>query len=227
MREYEALRTHILEARLMTYTPKFGSNRCEAGCQNLLAPSSSLFRCRDCHGGQLLCQTCCATAHLHNPFHRLERWDRSHFFPSTPREAGITIYLGHGGHKCPSLSPMHLPTSLFFGDITGFFSLPVHWCICPGQPYPEQWKQLVSMGYMPASWSSPKTAFTKCLLEWLHLLQMECHAALRQLYTFLERITDQDNIIDINVSFCLLLVHCSNRCLEPLSGTHANVAMSS
>jgi len=40
-------------------------------CGGCSAPCP-LYRCKDCFGGELLCQECMLSKHQHNPFHTIE-----------------------------------------------------------------------------------------------------------------------------------------------------------
>ncbi|KAF9229442.1 hypothetical protein BS17DRAFT_689063, partial [Gyrodon lividus] len=49
-------------------------------------------------------------AHQFHPLHQMEQWSGDHFTPSSVRAAGLMLYLGHGGEKCPLVLPMALNT---------------------------------------------------------------------------------------------------------------------
>ncbi|THU81806.1 hypothetical protein K435DRAFT_614192, partial [Dendrothele bispora CBS 962.96] len=89
-------------------------------------------------------------------------------------------------------------------DVQGFFARDVRKCEC-SKPKNELWRQLLRMGLFPASWSFPRTAFTTWLLHHLHVAQMECHVALRNVYDLLVRLTDEDNMLTINDRYPELL----------------------
>lgn len=61
------------------------------------------WRCLDCAGRQRHCTGCFRNLHLRNPFHRVENWTGDFFQPAWLFQAGVDVFLGHGGNKCPSL----------------------------------------------------------------------------------------------------------------------------
>lgn len=72
-----------------------------------------LWRCPDCFGRPLLCDECCVTLHRRHPWHRVEAFHSKKvvvdgrssslqcFDRSSLREAGLELWLGHGGSLCP------------------------------------------------------------------------------------------------------------------------------
>lgn len=63
--------------------------------------SPAVIRCQDCIPGPVWCQRCCRENHRHLPFHRLQRWNKKFFAPTSLADIGYVLYLGHGGHPCP------------------------------------------------------------------------------------------------------------------------------
>ena len=62
------------------------------------------WRCQDCIGNGCHCMQCFREAHLLQPFHRVEHWTGAYFEPAWLCQAGVEIYLGHGGKPCPMLT---------------------------------------------------------------------------------------------------------------------------
>ena len=60
------------------------------------------WRCKECFGDRLLCTKCCKEEHAFSPFHRIQRWQGSHFVPAALWQVGIKLYLGHQGNQCPN-----------------------------------------------------------------------------------------------------------------------------
>lgn len=46
------------------------------------------------------------------PFHRVSRWSGRSFYRSSISEAGIVLYMGHGGQPCPAYDRTHTPDDL-------------------------------------------------------------------------------------------------------------------
>ncbi|TEB26898.1 hypothetical protein FA13DRAFT_1599729, partial [Coprinellus micaceus] len=59
------------------------------------------WRCLDCIGRLSFCGECCRGAHLRQPFHPVETWNKTHHSPNWLWAAGVCIYLGHDGKPCP------------------------------------------------------------------------------------------------------------------------------
>ncbi|KAG1735547.1 hypothetical protein EDB19DRAFT_1993303 [Suillus lakei] len=54
-----------------------------------------LYRCKDCHGAELVCCQCILHIHQQQPYHRIKYWN-SHFFQTTSlKSLGLWIQLGH------------------------------------------------------------------------------------------------------------------------------------
>ncbi|EAU81166.2 hypothetical protein CC1G_10453 [Coprinopsis cinerea okayama7 len=61
-----------------------------------------LWRCLECVGRRELCRVCMREKHRDLPFHRVERWDETHWNPAWLWQIGVVIPLGHGGAPCPT-----------------------------------------------------------------------------------------------------------------------------
>ncbi|THU95789.1 hypothetical protein K435DRAFT_665593 [Dendrothele bispora CBS 962.96] len=97
--------------------------------------------------------------------------------------------MGHDGKPCPNAKAT---SSVIFGDVNGLFPLQVGWCGCGETASDKEnarWKQLVRMGYVPASFSNPQTAFSTNLFERMHLELMEGHASMKSVWEVLRRQT--------------------------------------
>ncbi|TEB23553.1 hypothetical protein FA13DRAFT_1639866, partial [Coprinellus micaceus] len=87
-----------IEVILEREGPK-GKRECAGtGCTQV----GSLWRCLDCIGRPSFCGECCRGAHLRQPFHRVETWNKTHYSPNWLWAAGVCIYLGHDGKPCPN-----------------------------------------------------------------------------------------------------------------------------
>ena len=73
-------------------------------CYKCLAPGS-MWRCEDCQGSPLYCDTCISEVHRCTPFHRVLKWQGTHFEPAALHQTGLTLYLGHHGKPCPCSAP--------------------------------------------------------------------------------------------------------------------------
>ncbi|THU87300.1 hypothetical protein K435DRAFT_867411 [Dendrothele bispora CBS 962.96] len=77
-----------------------------SGCPNICwtcNKKEAMFRCVDeeCFGGGMMCSTCTVDAHARLPLHWIEEWNGSFFMPTSLKELGLKVYLGHpGGQRC-------------------------------------------------------------------------------------------------------------------------------
>lgn len=160
----------------------------------------TLFRCKECFSGSVLCLDCCFLQHRETPLHSIEKWT-GHFFQATSlNEEGFVLHIGHGGAPCPkartksgSQSPgvNTTPTgqavdggifpkpqqadgkkTLVVVGISGVHQLHIDWCQCQGAPGLDI--QLLRSRLFPASVSNLSTAFTFGLLNYFHIDSVEC-----------------------------------------------------
>jgi hypothetical protein len=172
------------------------------------------FRCLDCIGNLVHCHRCFMDGHKLLPFHRIKKWNGTHFSPTTLQDQGYIFYLGHHGDVCPQ-SPedewLNIQEStLAMDDVdfiedgpsgktkkdvtismvhtTGVFKHKVRWCQCPNAS--EKIIQLFQMGLFPASHIRPETAFTFDVLDHFHIDAMECKTAASSFMKKLRRLTN-------------------------------------
>lgn len=99
-------------------------------------------------------------------------------------EVGLTIYFGHNGQCCPQFS---VATRLTVVDITGVHCMRVGWCRC--QPK-EDHMQLLQARLYPASITSPRTAFTFCVLDDFLVSNKVSGCPAQSYYEHIRRVTD-------------------------------------
>ncbi|KAJ7453372.1 hypothetical protein B0H11DRAFT_1741449 [Mycena galericulata] len=75
-----------------------------SSCCNQCAKADSLYRCDDCSGQALWCKECCLEKHQTSPFHHPKKWNGRFFKPLDLDKMGLTLFFGHGGKPCPTLS---------------------------------------------------------------------------------------------------------------------------
>ncbi|KAJ7705157.1 hypothetical protein B0H14DRAFT_2181909, partial [Mycena olivaceomarginata] len=66
--------------------------------------SDGLYRCDHCTGQALWCEACCLIIHRTCPFHCPKKWNGKFFKKIDLDKLGLTIFFGHGGDPCPSIS---------------------------------------------------------------------------------------------------------------------------
>ncbi|EIN10159.1 hypothetical protein PUNSTDRAFT_64703, partial [Punctularia strigosozonata HHB-11173 SS5] len=148
--------------------------------------STGEYRCQDCLGGCMMCKDCTIAAHRKLPLHHIERWDYDCFTPTSLRDLGLEVRLGHtSGESCGGVHPAHKSFLVF--DANGYHSVDVRFCVCLPTP---PWKQLLDVGWYPASSQEPRTAFTFSFLDTYHRLTLQGKISLHDYYLSVTHKTD-------------------------------------
>lgn len=166
-----------------------------------------VYRCHSCMGEPLFCTHCCRTVHSHMPFHRISQWTGGFFEHTSLTKIGLEIHLGHQGKPCPQVTDewydtddegdnftegqwvplVNDPRTTTVVDTSGLHSLMIRFCRCADALSPDM--QLFRTGLFPASFTSPKTAFTFAVLDDFLLDNLECGTSAMNYYSKLRRIT--------------------------------------
>lgn len=137
-------------------------DKCEECCA---AQADGLYRCRDCHGGAMLCRMCIVSTHSRDPFHRFEEWKGTHFERLSSTQLGIKVHCLHPGSECPAAKGLG-PEEMEIVDANGTFTVDVYQCHCArSTDYPTLADQLFLERLFPATPTKPKTAFTFRMLK--------------------------------------------------------------
>ncbi|KAG2139258.1 hypothetical protein DEU56DRAFT_755571 [Suillus clintonianus] len=141
------------------------------------------------------------------PFHRISQWTGGFFEDTSLTKIGLEIHLGHAGQPCPGLTDewydtddegddltegpwiplVNDPRTTTVVDRTGIHSLMIRFCRCTDAMTAD--KQLFETGLFPASFTSPKTAFTFEVLDDFLLDNLECGTSAMNYYSKLRRVT--------------------------------------
>ncbi|EIN04247.1 hypothetical protein PUNSTDRAFT_138639 [Punctularia strigosozonata HHB-11173 SS5] len=113
-------------------------------------------------------------------------WDNDCFWPTSLRELGLEICLGHPpGEPCSGTHPAHKSFLVF--DANGYHSVDIRFCVCSATP---PWKQLLDVGWYPASSQDPRTAFTFAFLDTFHRITLQGKISLHDYYLSVTHKTD-------------------------------------
>lgn len=134
-------------------------------CAHCSLPPAA-FRCINCHHPHLLCRNCIRQVHHHQPFHRIEKWNGSFFSPTTLKECGLIVSLGHDGELCPHHSIDRPFIEVTVLDTNGLHKTAICYCHCARRTPPLC--QLLNMGFWPATVKQPTMLFTYDLLQDYH-----------------------------------------------------------
>ncbi|KAG1843425.1 hypothetical protein C8R48DRAFT_559693, partial [Suillus tomentosus] len=200
LREWQYKTEDYLDLLLRREGPP--SNRMCSVC-----PKDGVYRCHGCMGEPLFCTHCCRTFHSRMPFHRIGQWTGGFFEDTSLTKIGFEIHLGHAGQPCPGLTDewcdtddegdqftdgpwiplVNDPRMTMVVDTSGLHSMMIRFCQCTGALSPDM--QLFETGLFPASFTSPKTAFTFAVLDDFLLDNLECGTSAMNYYSKLRRIT--------------------------------------
>ncbi|KAG1854600.1 hypothetical protein F4604DRAFT_1591121, partial [Suillus subluteus] len=165
------------------------------------------YRCHGCMGEPLFCTHCCRMVHSCMPFHRISQWTGGFFKDTSLTKIGLEIHLGHQGKPCPEVTDdwyntddegdnfaegqwvplVNDPQMTTVVDTSGVHSLMIRFCRCASALGPDM--QLFEISLFPASFTSPKTAFTFAVLDDFLLDNLECGTSAMNYYSKLRQIT--------------------------------------
>ncbi|KAI6096267.1 hypothetical protein EDD16DRAFT_1774867 [Pisolithus croceorrhizus] len=144
--------------------------------------NSPLYHCRDCFGGQMLCQECTVLGHALTPLHRLECWNGTFFQKTSLKSLGLCIQLGHApGQTCGN------PKCAFNDDFTVLDSHRIHavtidYCDCESAK---------------TTTVNLRSATTFRLLQEFQLLFFESKVSAYEFYHSLACNSDNNGVLDI------------------------------
>jgi hypothetical protein len=200
LREWQYKTEDYLDLLLRREGPP--SDRTCSVCQQ-----DGVYRCHSCMGEPLFCTHCCRTVHSSMPFHRISQWTGGFFEDTSLTKIGLEIHLGHQGKPCAEVTNewydtddegeyftegqwvplINDPRTTTVVDTSGLHSLMIRFCRCSNAL--SQDMQLFEMGLFPASFTSPKTAFTFAVLDDFLLDNLECGTSAMNYYSKLRRVT--------------------------------------
>ncbi|KAG2108890.1 uncharacterized protein F5147DRAFT_745615 [Suillus discolor] len=141
-------------------------------------PISSLFRCEECFGRDMLCQECCLDCHKRLPLHVINI------------NIGLRVQLGHSDMTCAC--PVGGHTEFLVLHVNGIHRVNVDFCGCDWRVSHRQ--QLMRCDWFPSTVHQPQTACTCRLLEHFLLLTWSSKISAFEYYQTLERLTDNTGI---------------------------------
>ncbi|KAF9470037.1 hypothetical protein BDN70DRAFT_821784, partial [Pholiota conissans] len=164
----------------------FSSDKC-ASC----GLEEGRFRCLDCFPHcTMRCLQCFVDAHKENPLHRVEEWNGLFFKRLHLKDLGLRVQLGHGSRSCPCSLAGAADFVVF--HVNGVHRVAVDFCDCGAlnHPSPHHRVQILRMGWFPASFDRPKTAFTFDLLHLFHKVTLQGKTTLYDFYHAILQVSD-------------------------------------
>ncbi|KIK18672.1 hypothetical protein PISMIDRAFT_50410, partial [Pisolithus microcarpus 441] len=91
--------------------------------------------CMSCTGVHAWCGPCAVKAHRNLPFHKVQRWNGTHYQATSLMELGFLWHVGHGGVPCPRAQENPNPEESSQSQMTivhteGIFTHEISWCSC-------------------------------------------------------------------------------------------------
>lgn len=156
-------------------------------CSNCLN-NAGMHKCLDCSVMSSYCADCIISCHDELPLHRIEVcqsvlrfflpmtfaqvWSDGFFQRTSLLELGHSFHISHRHTPCPS--PDSSFQKILVIDLNGAHYVNIQFCACKDRPeWIEHYRQLLRMGWYPASFDRPRTAFTFDLLDTYHKLALQ------------------------------------------------------
>lgn len=213
MQQWTEHRDEFLDALL--WLDGRGDSLSALGCPICVSPGvSGTFRCDECFGHDLVCQTCCLQRHQLLPLHRikvwgrpslgiaetypylcLKKWNGDFFERMSLADLGLVIQLGHNESPCPS--PQNAGLGFTVLHTNGFHHINLQFCGCSFAEHPRL--QLLRKSWYPATIVAPHTCATFTLLRRFHILSLQSKVSAAHFYASLERETDNGGTLHIKV----------------------------
>ncbi|KAF7292676.1 CxC2 domain-containing protein [Mycena indigotica] len=146
-----------------------------------------LYRCRECFGGVLTCQTCCVELHQESPFHSVEVifsvnstlyvqlkfsqfWNGAYFQKCSLKMLGLRFQLGHPPRQSCD-RPIPARHDFLIIHHNGLQEVSLDYCGCR-RTADAYYAQLLRAGLYPATTDNPRTCATLQCLEQYHCLTL-------------------------------------------------------
>lgn len=127
----------------------------------------------------------------------LQVWEKGYFKRTTLEKLGLVVNLGHSGGHCPSPAE---PQRILVVDLSGHHTVRTCFCNCSQNGPPENYQQLLRVGWYPASVLRPQTAFTFDLLDTHEKISLQGKLNLYDFYNAIMQKTDNHGGSKLKVS---------------------------
>ncbi|KAJ7131489.1 hypothetical protein C8R43DRAFT_895982 [Mycena crocata] len=161
------------------------------------APSAeTIYRCRECFKAPLFCAKCIVNNHEANPFHQIEKWDRTHFRRVSLESLGLVVQtcLQSGARRCAEVTDNSVKRhTVTLGHHNGLHTVTIEFCSHTAQrgaTVDPEWLQLVAVQLFPASFTTPKTVFTWTVMKEFHI---HCLSSKKSAYDYVKALCKLTN----------------------------------
>ncbi|TFY79269.1 hypothetical protein EWM64_g4743 [Hericium alpestre] len=170
-----------------------GASQMESAC-GLCGDMGQAFRCKDCHGGQLLCQPCLKCVHRALLLHVVEWWSDGRFQQVRLSDLGLRVQVGHpSSQPCPAREAGHKDFVVLHTN--GIHLVNVDFCRCPDST-PSR-TQLLRASWWPATPRAPQTCATMACLRQFHSLNLQGKMSAYDYYKSLELLTNGAGLLKL------------------------------
>ncbi|KAG2093898.1 uncharacterized protein F5147DRAFT_747869 [Suillus discolor] len=177
---------------------KAACSLCRCGGEDL-----PIYRCRDCFGIEMVCQSCVVECYRCNPLHRIEEWMQDFFKCVSLKSLGLRIQLGHNpGEVCLNKQRAN-GDNFTVVDAHEIHEIGLDFCGCETAQIHHI--QLLCARWFSATSSKPQTAATFAVMEFFHLLSFESKVSPYEFYHSLSRRTDNTRITPIKDRYSAFL----------------------
>ncbi|KAL0958405.1 hypothetical protein HGRIS_000546 [Hohenbuehelia grisea] len=150
-------------------------------------------RCDTCHDARFLCKECLIADHWDKPLHAICEWTNGYFARTSLPSLGICFQLGHSAsERCSFASPSHKDFIVVDGN--GIHPVAVDFCGCRDIPH---YRQLLNIGWWPATPLEPQTCFTFAVLRLFHSLNLHGTLPATDFYRALDFMTDAHDLENV------------------------------
>ncbi|PPQ80627.1 hypothetical protein CVT24_002727 [Panaeolus cyanescens] len=153
-------------------------------------PGPATYRCESCFLGDLVCQNCCVRRHQKQPFHKIEKWNGTHFADVSLKSLGLRIQLNHINMTCSVPIPCHF--NMVIIHTNGIHEVAFDYCGC--EKAESHYVQLLRRRIFPSSQYVIQTCATFEVLDLLHKLSLTTKSGMYDLYRGLEKLTDSTGL---------------------------------
>jgi hypothetical protein len=129
-------------------------------------------------------------------------WSAGCFQRTSLAVLGLTVYLNHQGRVCPHAALSVRPFTVI--DINGPHQVYIAYCDCRTHlPGNSRWQQIMRRGWFPATWKTPRTAFTFDVLNSFHILNLRSKCNMFDFFVALMRKSNNSDLERATVSSTL------------------------
>ena len=127
-----------------------------------------------------------------------QEWQDRSWAPASLHALGLRVQLNHPPYTyCSRPVPAHVKMAVVHSN--GIHTVSIDYCGCLTHAVSKR-QQLLRYRLYPATLRKPKTCVTFTALETLHIQNVQSKCGIYDIYTSLERVTDNTGLAEVRVS---------------------------